>query len=198
MARIREALERYGMLPAHDPLIPSITNLVAGRPIRGSWWGDPAGRQIYLVLNALANEVAWPKLLGAKVTLVHRRLWSALAAVGEQRADWQLADLGEIERNALHVIDRGGEVSSDDLGVPAGTKPGKVLTELERRLLVIAEQEHTEGGHHARIVRTWAHWLPGERPPIAAAMADIEAGAESLGAKSLLPWMPPEPVVQVE
>jgi hypothetical protein len=196
MARIREALDRHGMLPAHDPMIPSITNLVAGRPIRGSWWGDPAGRQIYLVLNALAAEVAWPKLLGGKVTLVHKRLWSQLAAVGEQQAAWQVAELGEIERNALAVVRERGEVSSDDLKVPAGTKPGKVVTELERRLLVIAEQEHTEGGHHARLVRTWAHWLPGDRPDAASALADLEAAAESLGAKSQLPWMPPEPVAQ--
>jgi hypothetical protein len=192
MARIREALDRYGMLPAHDPVVPSLTNLVAGRPIRGSWWGDPAGRQIYLVLNALAAEVAWPKLLAGKVTLVHKRLWSELAAVGEQEAPWQLADLPDIERSALMVVRERGEVSSDDLGVPAGTKPGKVVTELERRLLVIADQEHTEGGHHARNVRTWRRWLDGERPPVDAAIAAIEASADSLGAKSWLPWVKPE------
>lgn len=194
MARIREALDRYGMLPAHDPVVPSVTNLVAGRPIRGSWWGDPAGRQIYLVLNALAPEVAWPKLLGGKVTLVHRRLWPALAAVGEQDADWQTADLGQVERDALVVVRERGEVSSDDLGVPAGTKPGKVVTELERRLLVIADQEHTEGGHHARNVRTWRRWLDGERPGVDEAAASLEAAAEALGARSWLPWMPPEVV----
>jgi hypothetical protein len=191
MARIREALDRHGMLPAHDPVIPSLTNLVAGRPIRGSWWGDPAGRQIYLVMNSLADEVAWPKLLDGKVTLVHRRLWPALAAVGEQRAPWQTDGLGEVEQAALKVVEAKGEISSDDLGVPAGTKPGKVVNELEKRLLVISEHERSEGGHHARMVRTWAHWLPGDRPPVDEAIGQLEAAAESLGAKHWLPWMPP-------
>ncbi|MEQ1566270.1 MAG: hypothetical protein ABMA64_11580 [Myxococcota bacterium] len=189
MARIREALDRYGMLPAHDPQVPSVTNLVAGRPIRGSWLGDPAGRQIYLVLNALAAEVAWPKLLGGEVTLVHQRLWGALAAVGEQSAAWQTAELGEVEAAALAVVRSKGEVSSDDLGLPAGTKPSKVLTELERRLLVIAEHEQT--GHHARAVRTWAQWMPGPRPELGEAIAALEGAADQLGvSRDVLPWSP--------
>jgi hypothetical protein len=189
MARIRAAIEQHGILPAHDPTIPSITNLVAGRPIRGSWWGDPAGRQIYLVLNALAEEVAWPKLLEGKVTLVHRRLWGALASVGEQDADWQHAGLGEVERAALGVVRERGEVESDDLGVPSGTKPGKVVTELERRLLVIAEQEHTEGGHHSRKVRTWRRWFAEDRPAPGDGLNQLEQAAEALGARWALPWV---------
>lgn len=188
MARIREALERYGMLPAHDPAVPSVTNLVAGRPIRGSWWGDPAGRQIYLVLNALSDEVAWPKLLGGKVTLVHKRLWTALAAVGEQDAGWQLEGLGDVERDALAVVRERGSVSSDDIPLPAGTKAGRVANELERRLLVIGDAEHQEGGHHARTIRTWATWLPGDRPAAAKALAEIEEAAASLGLPDALPW----------
>lgn len=189
--RVREALERYGLLPAHDTLIPSVSNLVAGRPIRGSWWGDPAGRQIYLVLNALGDNVAWSKLIGGRVTLVHPRLWGALSAVGEQEADWQYAGLGEIERAALRVVRENGEAMSDALGIPSGTKPGKIVTELERRLLVIGDQEHTEGGHQLRTVRTWALWYPEERPPIGDAIALLEAAADELGAHSSLPWSPP-------
>jgi hypothetical protein len=189
--RVREALETHGLLPAHDAVIPSVSNLVAGRPIRGSWWGDPAGRQIYLVLNALGDDVAWPKLLGGKVTLVHKRLWGALSAVGEQDADWQYAGLGEVERAALRVVRESGEAMSDALGIPNGIKPGKVVTELERRLLVIADQEHTEGGHHARRVRTWARWNSAVRPPLSDATALLESAAESIGAKAVLPWSPP-------
>ena len=110
VGRVREALDRHGILPAHDATIPSVSNLVAGRPIRGSWWGDPAGRQIYLVLNTIGDDVAWPKLLGGKVTLVHRRLWPSLAAVGEQEASWQYEGLGEIERAALQVVREAGQV----------------------------------------------------------------------------------------
>lgn len=169
-----------------------MSNLVAGRPIRGSWWGDPAGRQIYLALNAIGDDVAWPKLLGGKVTLVHRRLWPALAAIGEQEAAWQTEGLSDVERMALDVVRASGEVTTDDLGLPAGTKPGKVVTELERRLLVISDAEHTEGGHHLRTVRTWSKWLPGPRPPLSEAVSALEAAAESLGARSALPWVESE------
>lgn len=189
--RVREALEKHGLLPAHDTLIPSVSNLVAGRPIRGSWWGDPAGRQIYLVLNALGEQVAWSKLLGGRVTLVHQRLWGSLSAVGEQDAGWQYEGLGEIERSALRIVRETGEAKSDALGVPSGTKPGKIVAELERRLLLIGDQEHTEGGHHSRTVRTWSRWYSGERPPISDSIAMLEAAAESLGAVSGLPWSPP-------
>lgn len=195
VVRVREALDRHGILPAHDAAVPSVSNLVAGRPIRGSWWGDPAGRQIYLVLNTLGDEVAWPKLLGGKVTLVHRRLWAALAAVGEQEAAWQTEGLGDVERAALAVVREAGEAKSDTLGIPAGTKPGKIVTELERRLLVIADQEHTEAGHHARTVRTWAAWLSDPRPGLEEAIAALDAAAESLGARDQLPWVAPAPEV---
>lgn len=190
--RVRQALETHGILPAHDTAIPSVSNLVAGRPIRGSWWGDPAGRQIYLVLNALGDEVAWPKLLAGKVTLVHKRLWGSLAAVGEQDAPWQTAGLSEVERMALDKVRATGLTTTDDLGLPAGNKPGKVVTELERRLLVIADAEHTEGGHHLRSVRTWAQWLPDPRPALSDAVQALEAAAESLGAKGALPWVESE------
>ncbi|MEQ1501875.1 MAG: hypothetical protein ABMB14_06575 [Myxococcota bacterium] len=189
VGRVREALDRHGILPAHDPTIPSVSNLVAGRPIRGSWWGDPAGRQIYLVLNALGDDVAWPKLLAGKVTLVHRRLWGALAAVGEQDAPWQTGDLGEVERAALVVVREHGTVKSDALGIPSGVKPGKVVTELERRLLVIADQEHTEAGHHERTVRTWSAWLSEPRPSLGEAVAALEQAADTLSARAMLPWV---------
>lgn len=195
VGRVREALDRHGILPAHDATIPSVSNLVAGRPIRGSWWGDPAGRQIYLVLNTIGDDVAWPKLLGGKVTLVHRRLWASLAAVGEQEASWQYESLGDVERAALQVVREAGSAKTDELGIPAGTKPGKIVTELERRLLVIADQEHTEAGHHLRTVRTWATWLADSRPPLEEAIAALDAAAESLGARDLLPWSVPQPEV---
>lgn len=191
VVRVREALDRHGILPAHDAMVPSVSNLVAGRPIRGSWWGDPAGRQIYLVLNTLGDEVAWPKLLGGKVTLVHRRLWAALAAVGEQEAPWQTEGLGDVERSALQVVREAGATKTDELRIPAGTKPGKIVTELERRLLVIADQEHTEAGHHLRTVRTWAEWLKDPRPGLEEATAALDAAADSLGARDQLPWAVP-------
>src|SRR5512143_1453171 len=85
-----DALEQTGLLFLHDARRPSLTALVAGAPIRGSWWGHPAGRRIFQVASALEDrgDVLFAPLLSAKVTLVHRRLWAALLGVGEARAPW--------------------------------------------------------------------------------------------------------------
>ena len=66
-----DALERTGLLFLHDARRPSLTALVAGEPIRGSWWGHPAGRRIFQVAGALEErgDVLFVPLLSAKVTL---------------------------------------------------------------------------------------------------------------------------------
>src|SRR5262249_40764739 len=38
-----DALDLTGLLFMHDARKPSLTAIVAGKPIRGSWWGHPAG-----------------------------------------------------------------------------------------------------------------------------------------------------------
>jgi hypothetical protein len=81
------ALVEHGMMleSARGPL-PSVAELVAGEPIRGSWWGHPAGHAIFDTLNALADspDVLRTRLVGGKVTLVHRRLWPALVRVADR------------------------------------------------------------------------------------------------------------------
>jgi hypothetical protein len=37
-------------------------------------------------------------------------------------------------------------------------KPGDIARELERRMLIHAEQIHTESGAHAKALETWEHW----------------------------------------
>jgi len=57
----------------------------AGEPIRGSWWGHPAGHAIFDALNSLTEspDVVRTRLVNGKVTLVHRRLWPALARLAD-------------------------------------------------------------------------------------------------------------------
>jgi len=50
-----DILDRTGLLFMHDARKPSLTALVAGEPIRGSWWGHPAGKRIFQVANALED-----------------------------------------------------------------------------------------------------------------------------------------------
>src|SRR5689334_19139778 len=96
--RLRSELEQQGMLLAHDGLLPSATRCVAGVPIRGSWWGHPAGKLIYEALQRVEADIARVKLVAKKSTLVHRRLWPALAAVARARAPWQTAELSRYEQ----------------------------------------------------------------------------------------------------
>jgi hypothetical protein len=88
----------HGMLlqSARGPL-PNVAELVAGEPIRGSWWGHPAGTAIFNALNDLADspDVVRTRLVGGKVTLIHRRLWPALVRVAERFPAGRLAALHE-------------------------------------------------------------------------------------------------------
>src|SRR6185369_886991 len=65
-----------GLQAARGP-VPSLAEEIAGRPIRGSWWGHPKGHEIFRVADAVSesDEVLVCKLVDGKVTYVHRRLW---------------------------------------------------------------------------------------------------------------------------
>jgi hypothetical protein len=62
--------------------VPKLTEAIAGEKIKGSWWGHPKGKQIFPVLEDVCEhaDVLVCRLVGDKLTLVHRRLWPALAA----------------------------------------------------------------------------------------------------------------------
>ena len=91
-------LAEQGMLleSARGPL-PNVAELVAGEPIRGSWWGHAAGHAIYDAVNTLADspDVVRTRLVNGRVTLIHRRLWPALVRVGDQLPIERLAALRE-------------------------------------------------------------------------------------------------------
>jgi hypothetical protein len=92
------ALIEHGMLlqSARGPL-PNVAELVAGEPIRGSWWGHPAGHAIFEALNGLADspDVVRTRLVKGKVTLIHRRLWPALVRAADRFPPKNLAALHE-------------------------------------------------------------------------------------------------------
>ena len=82
MEDLLPVLVEHGMLleSARGP-IPNGAELAAGEPIRGSWWAHPAAHQIYDVLNGMRDspDVVRLRLINGKITLVHRRVWPALA-----------------------------------------------------------------------------------------------------------------------
>ena len=79
LAFVRE--HGVGLVSAHGPA-PTLTHAIAGEAIKGSWWGHPAGKRIFAVLEAVQGEaeILVCRLVENKITLVHRRLWAALAA----------------------------------------------------------------------------------------------------------------------
>ncbi|RYA90567.1 hypothetical protein, partial [Enterobacter cloacae complex sp. 742-ADZ3-9B] len=52
----------------------TVLALVAGTPVRGSWWSHPAGRAIYAVTQMLERhpDALSVRLVGGKVTWAHR------------------------------------------------------------------------------------------------------------------------------
>jgi hypothetical protein len=204
LLRLGQVLDERGLLLMHDPALPSATQVVAGEPVPGSWWGQPSGALIYAALQRLdarpdGSRVGWVKLLGGKVTLVHERCWPALIRVARSRSPWQLAGLQADAKALLADLDAGQTLRSDQLELPAGSrKSGAVVTDLEARLLLVTEEEHTDRGHHARHLFSYAAWQTrvgigeGQLPPLQEALDTLtDAAARSLGERALqrfLPW----------
>ena len=77
--------------------VPRLTEVIAGEPIKGSWWAHPKSHQIFAILQAVTDskDILVCRLVDGKVTLVHRRLWSALVRVAERFSPVQVAQVRE-------------------------------------------------------------------------------------------------------
>lgn len=173
------------VVPVGD--LPSVVAAVVGGPVRGSWWGHPAGKRIYACLVALSesNEVVGARLAAGKVTLVHRALWPALYRIVTDRA-WRRRSargLGTLARRLLGAVIRAGEVRVDLLSRRWGVSLTGPKNEIAARLLVQKDEVHTERGSHSTILRDWRVWAPGDVARAAAALGFAEA-LEALKAAS--------------
>ena len=189
-AVLRE-LERYGLLLETDPKLPSLVSVVAGGPVRGSWWGHPLGHTIFATGEALFqhHDVLLAKLISGKATWIHRKLWPALLAAACSGEGWQTDGLSREARSLLREIERDGKAK--------GT--GAAARELETRLLARGEQEHTASGRHAKVLEAWPRWAARLRvSPLSSAEAGRRALEERLaelnerfGGRGRLPWQRP-------
>ena len=84
------------LLAAKGPA-PRLTEAIIGEPIKGSWWAHPRSHFIFSVLNAVAasDDVLACRLIDGKITLVHRRLWPALARLAGRFPPERLAQVRE-------------------------------------------------------------------------------------------------------
>ena len=87
--------ERGLVLVSAKGPVPRLTEVIAGEPIKGSWWGHPKGQQIFAILETVTDseDVLVCRLLKGKITLVHRRLWPALVRVADRFPPDQIAQV---------------------------------------------------------------------------------------------------------
>jgi hypothetical protein len=77
--------------------VPNLAEAVAGERIRGNWWGHPKGQDIFAATRILRSspDVLVCRLIGGKVTYIHRRLWPALVRLCEKLGKDRLTAIRE-------------------------------------------------------------------------------------------------------
>ncbi|MCI4372187.1 MAG: hypothetical protein L3K02_00865 [Thermoplasmata archaeon] len=176
----------------------------------GSWWGHPAGRQIYLVgeLIDLDPDTVVVKLWRGKLTLLHRRLWPALVRIGRARSTWQTTGLDDRSTWAWEHVEREGAVRADQPppDFPAGAAEFRgAIRDLDQRLLLRAHSVHTKSGAHALEAQSWTSWsdlvgVPRFSGSAQSAQLLIERAADRLtpgaDSRSDFPWGPSRSTVR--
>jgi hypothetical protein len=184
-AALIDELDRRGLLLLQDALLPDAIATLTGAKAAGSWWSHPDSHQLFAVLEETADDpdVLVVKLVRAKLTFVHRRLWPALLGAASAREAWQTAALSAKTLELLAALER----------QPSIDVTGPAAKEVETRLLARSARVHTERGHHVTRLETWSRWA--ERSHCAAALPaetarqTLESALAKLGGKAeLLPW----------
>jgi len=123
--------------------VPNLAEAVAGGPIRGSWWGHAKGKQIFWLTRAVrdAPDVLVCRLVGGKVTYVHRRLWPAIVRLAKAFGRPNLAALREVHT-------RGGRHKLQLMPFPRWVPPA---VQRQARRLSEADAKRLLG----RMVRQW-------------------------------------------
>lgn len=140
-------VKRHGIVfqAARGP-VPSLAEVIAGGPIRGSWWGHNKGRVIFRAARAVCEspDVLVCKLIDDKVTYVHRRLWPALVKLAPRFAKERLAKVWDVHTKT-------GAHMSRQVPFPDWV-PRDVIEEAERLSTLEAK----------RVLSTVLAWKPGK------------------------------------
>lgn len=82
--------------------VPSLVEVIAGEPLRGSWWSHPKSHEIFALLRAVrdSEDVLVCRLIKGKVTFVHRRLWPAMVRVADRLPRERLARVREVHTSS--------------------------------------------------------------------------------------------------
>ena len=96
-------VRKHGVvLEAAKGAVPSLAEVIAGEPIRGSWWSHPKSHEIFSVTRAIgdSDDVLVCRLIKGKVTFVHRRLWPALVRAAGRLPSDHLSQVREIHTSS--------------------------------------------------------------------------------------------------
>jgi hypothetical protein len=183
---VERAIAEHGLLLLQDKTALDVVSMLAGEKLSTSWWGHAAGQKIFACLERLDDDpgVLATRLVAGKITYLHRRLWPAFLAIAQSRASWQMNGLSAQASRMLESVKKAGLRAT-----------GPAAKELQERLLVHAEQVHTEKGRHETQLETWSRAQKTRDvvavTDLAAARAAIEAAVLAIGASvSSLPWAP--------
>jgi hypothetical protein len=102
----REALafiRKHGVVleSARGP-VPSLAEVIAGEPLRRSWWSHPKSHEIFAATQAVrhSDDVLVCRLIEGKITFVHRRLWPALVRAAGRLPQARLSQVREVHTSS--------------------------------------------------------------------------------------------------
>jgi hypothetical protein len=186
ITRVLQELTTHPLLLVQDKRLPSVITIATGQPLNTSWWSHHLAHPIFETLSTLQHhpDILFTRLIHAKVTLVHRRLWPAFLAVACSDEPWQRQGLSP---HALSLLD---QVTRSTEPAPCSGKPAKELT---ARLLIHTREIHTGSGRHILIAESWQTWAQragvSPCPDPEKARQTITLAAAALGAQPrALPW----------
>ena len=153
---------------APEPQLPSLVSEVAGEDFKGGWWGHPTSHWIYNLYTQLKAhpDILATKCINGKVTLIHRTLWPCLMRV-TMDAGWrklQRSVLLDESRVLLDLVRRYKVLRMSKCTNISATKcmDRKTLKRakmnLEKSVLVHADEEHAPEGRHETVLESWGHW----------------------------------------
>jgi len=98
--------------------VPSLASMIAGGPIRGSWWGHARSHDIFVLTRVVRDcpDVLVCRLVDGKITYVHRRLWPALVCLAKRFPRKHLAMVHE-----KHTV--AGRHVNDEVAYPGWVSP---------------------------------------------------------------------------
>jgi hypothetical protein len=100
-------IRKHGVvLEAARGPVPSLAEVIAGEPIRGSWWSHPKSQEIFAVTRAVrdSEDILVCRLIKGKVTFVHRRLWPAVVRAAGRLPSAHLSQVREVHTSSGHHV----------------------------------------------------------------------------------------------